>query len=269
MKNWFDWKMIFVSSMAFFYMTSSTTTIECPNDWKSNRTLADLVLLAEAVSYPNGSVVIHGQHSNYTMIHQADGLYDTRMRWYTDTEHSVYVVFRPIQETWSGMQIHLNRKLVPCTLSKGCVGHVHQRFQLAFLDMIQTIPSLLWSRLQEAPFIYTTGHSLGGSLARFFSVYSFLHSFPTPSVAILFGAPFIADETFEKTYLSKDDGIWDVFTINAENPLETDTIMENYNVPLPPFIYIEDDQVCSMTVVKRWDTFTIHDLRNYQTWFDE
>lgn len=250
----------------FLLLKQVTAYQQCPQSWSNQPLYHDLVILADVVSWNNDYQLVKGDASFYKCMYEKEGKYDTRMRVYQSYNNETILVFRPTQSTDEGGQIHVNRVLTNCLfLNQSCQGMVHQRFQEAFLSLSENMPSI-----QNSSSIYVVGHSLGGSLALFMALYLYHVLRLTPISVIGLAGPFIGDEKFSELYLPLfEDSIWfQVEAINSYNLSEYDGTVEGYNVDKPPYIYIDQHAICTVTVPKKEDSYGMHDLKNYMEFFN-
>lgn len=270
--------------MRFYIMTMAMTiaaqcwaapSIECPVWFGESGVVNDLGLLADAISWDDGYEAINGTCGEYNLLAEANGIYDTRMRVYENTDNTIVINYRPTQMTPAGGDIHVNRVLVPCVFFDGCVGLVHQRFQDAFLDLLGSIPEpfITDNIVVGNRTLRLSGHSLGGSLQLFMALYLWQQHGIVPDVVLGLAGPFIGDEVFTATYQIPfknllGDRWWQVESVNRYNTYEFDGTVEGYNVDYEPYISIMYDAVCGLYVDKLPDSYGMHDLRNYRTGMD-
>jgi len=237
-------------------------SIQCP-EWMSRDAFAnDLGLIAEVASWDAGYERIHGIRTMYELIAEAEGIYDTRMRVY-ESSGEIIMTYRPTQQTPAGGDIHNDRRLVPCIFFEGCEGHVDDRFQAAFIDLLNKLPADLLSTNKT---IHMASHSLGGALQLYMAVLLAYKYDRRPATILGLAGPFIGDDIFTSVYLKslRSERWWQVETINRLNPTEYDGTVESYNVDGDPRIMILMDAVCGLTIDKLPDSYGMHDLRNYR-----
>lgn len=232
----------------------------CPDNLYTSGYANDLGLLSELVS--GDPYDAQGVCGLYKVLTTVDEAYDTRMRIYTSSD-KVLIVFRPTQQTAVGGDIHVNRRLVQCDLFADCRGLVMERFQEAFLKLAGGIN---WAKFQQNE-VYIGGHSLGGAFAVFMGVYLLEKYQIKPRMILGIAGPFIGDEVFNQNYLVRlKETVPEWYQIEDENRRDgqTDMTVEQYNVPQPPFISIYGTAVCKVMIDKLWDSYGMHDLRNYR-----
>lgn len=240
----------------------------CPEWMHSNGFIHELGILADAVSWDHSDNVIWGVCGNYMLTHDFQGKYDTRMRIYQSEHYNFTVLsFRPTQSTPEGQNIHYNRKMTECIFLPRCKGKVHDRFQEAFLSLIQQVDDWDFLRFQTA----TIGHSLGGSLQLFMALYLWKVYDKPPLLSLGFAGPFIGDEIFSNTYLTPYKTImterwWQVETIDQDNPRNYDGTVENYQVENNQ-LSIFTDAICLFPIHPLsvpQEAYGMHDLKQYQ-----
>jgi len=247
----------------FWFGLCSAVLQTCPSQWSVEKKYKDLVFLADVVSWNSGYEQVR---SNYRCVYEKEGLYDTRMRIYMNTENETIITFRPTQSTTDGGQIHVDRHLSNCTfLNDHCKGRVHDRFQSAFNSLIDAAP--FSSLLQSSHFI--VGHSLGGSFSLFMALYSYHVLQKIPKIVLGLAGPFIGDDQFAQLYepLYQNTEWYQVESVNKWNPSEFDGTVQEYNVDHAPYINIYEKAICTVTVPKLPDSYGMHDLRNYALFF--
>ena len=302
-------KISFLLSTITFFLTTGFLPIvggvppqTCPSSLTDDAFVSDLALLSETVSWPHRSQLhVKGTCGTYTNVMEAKGEYDTLLRVYTEMEKNTTIFsFRPTQQTSEGGDIHNDRRLVACRFLDGsCYGMVNDRFQSAFLDLVEQIDDDFIESIRHHS-ISTVGHSLGGSLQLFMAVYLFQKYSIEPSFVLGFAGPFIGDRVFTDTYLTPlkealGDRMWQIETVDASNPQNFDGTVEGYNVnngdgspnwgalpfnPLSRFrpevpsdtsvktpIFIDDEDLCGVNIVPFTDSYGMHDLRNYRRAF--
>lgn len=250
--------------------------VACP-EWMGQSGIAsDLGLLADTVSWDGGYGTIDGRCGRYSLLAEADGVYDTRMRVYGMEDENVVVInYRPTQQTPAGGDIHVNRVLAPCVFFDECTGLVHQRFQEAFLDLLGRLPeSFIEDNIVAGnKTVRLSGHSLGGSLQLFMAIYLWRHYGVAPETVLGLAGPFIGDEAFTIAHQTPfkalvGDRWWQVEAVNRYNLYEFDGTVEGYNVDHEPFVYIMYEAICGLPVDHLADSYGMHDLRNYRTGLD-
>uniref|UniRef100_A0A6C0K421 Fungal lipase-type domain-containing protein n=1 Tax=viral metagenome TaxID=1070528 RepID=A0A6C0K421_9ZZZZ len=241
----------------------------CPQEWRKDPIMKDLVVLSDAVSWDGCSDV-----RGYPCIQDVHGKYDTRMKIYQTSAVTVFV-FRPTQNTAPGQDIHKNRRLVSCVplLGEGCLGMVNDRFQEAFCSLMGQVD--LQEVLSPSKAVYLTGHSLGGALQLMMGVYLYFRFSVVPSKMIGFAGPFIGDTTFTDKYvgglrsvMSQSGVVWQIETIDQRNPQQYDGTVEGYQVDGPPYMQIETSMICGIPIDPLPDSYGLHDLRNYALFFE-
>lgn len=251
-------------------MSIASAWVPCPSSLMRSGTANDLARISDIVSWDGGFETVHGVCGEYHLLAQTDGIFDTRMRIYEKTSEEIVVVFRPTQQTKEGGDIHVNRVLVPCQLFPNCSGLVNDRFQQAVLDLMGKLPSSFLEEKVKGRKVYLTGHSLGGSLQLAMAVHLWQHLNTTPEMSLGLAGPFIGDTIFTETYQKplKDilgENWWQVESMNRYNNWEVDGTVEGYQVDHPPLLEIQQEVICRLPVDKLWDSYGMHDLRNYQT----
>lgn len=233
----------------------------CP-EWVSyNGYTRDLGLLSETVSWEDAAMV-HGQCGTYKLVHEMDGVYDTRMRIY-HSDGNTFIVFRPIQSTEEGQAIHQEEHTAPCTFLSGCVGRVHDHFQEAFLSLVSNVDDYLQG------YVFTTGHGIGGSLQLFMSLWLWTERSIIPRMAFGFGSPFIGNKKFTETYLhafrnSSSERWWQTSTFSLNEPEVYDHAIEDIQ---PQAIMIDTDAVCGFGIFPLpipSVSYSMHDLKQYR-----
>lgn len=258
--------------LLFFMKTLSYPIINCPIKMHESGLLNDLAYLADTVSWNSNYENIQGVCGNYNFIHQSNGIYDTRMRIYSKNNDSIFIVFRPTQMTDEGGNIHVDRQLALCNFINNCQGKVHNRFQQAFLSLINDGLDYNFYYSLKNYKIYITGHSLGGALQLFMGIYLYYTFNIIPSFMLGLAGPFIGDELFSNIYQISlknilKDNWWQVETINIYDNSEFDGTVEGYNVDYYPYIFIYSKAICGIIVEKLSDSYGMHDLRNYKLFF--
>lgn len=248
----------------------ATAWVVCPDNLVQSGIANDLAKISDMVSWNGGYETIQGVCGEYHLLVQTDGIYDTRMRIYEKTPEEIVIVFRPTQQTKESGDIHVDRVLVPCRLFPNCSGLVNDRFQQAVIDLVHKIPPCLLEDRVKGRNVYLTGHSLGGSLQLAMGIFLWKHLGTLPVMSLGLAGPFIGDTNFTQTYqepLKKllGDKWWQVESMNRYNTMEVDTTVEGYQVDRSPLLDIQQDAICRLSVDKLWDSYGMHDLRNYQT----
>lgn len=254
---------------ALFVRTTAYPINDCPFEWNTDGVLNDLVLLSDKVSC-DACLVTEGVCSTYAVHVNKDGPYETKMIVYTDTNEDMFISFRPTQQDPYGSSIHAEKQMVECTFLKDCVGLVHDRFQYAFQSLIMDLDTKGW----EDKNVYIVGHSLGGSLQLFMGLHLWHNLNILPKYMIGLAGPFIGDVVFTKSHQEKLKAVmgsaWkQIETVNKNNPDEFDGTVEGYNMDenYPIKIYIDNDVVCAVRIPKLYDSYGMHDLRNYRLFF--
>lgn len=239
----------------------------CP-DWLGQRAVInDIGLLCETVSWDAGDV--DGICSKYTIAHEASGPYDTRMRIYRAEETGDhFIIFRPTQQNPVGGSIHAERRMAPCTFFPDCIGNVHDRFQQAFIALVDTVPD--WTAILEKE-IFIGSHSLGGVFAEFMGFYLWQVQNRAPTLILSLAGPFIGDETFAWYYhyelrRAMEDRWWQVETVNIENENDFDGTIEGYQVG-DNEIYIDNAVICGFPIHPLpipSQSYGMHDLNQYR-----
>lgn len=241
----------------------------CPSWIYQDGIANDLGYLSDVVSWDGGYHQIHGVCGDYHLLAESEGIYDTRMRIYENGEDAV-IIFRPTQQTREGGDIHVNRQLVSCVLFPNCTGLVNDRFQRAFLDMIQKLPqNLIQDRLCSKK-ILLTGHSLGGSLQLMMAIYLWSGWGILPEISLGLAGPFIGDEVFTRNYQkpfleAMDQKWWQIEAVHKYNGWDVDGTVSGYQVDHSPFLYIQQEAICRLSVNHLSDSYGMHDLKNYRT----
>lgn len=270
-------KLFLLVSLIFnFFIITANPTIECPSYFNTNGYFNDIGLLSDAVSN-TGLYTVKGTCNTYNMLKSYEGQYATRMRIYTTNNYNVtYIVFRPTQ--MYDQSIHIDRNLVPCTFLKNCNGMVQQRMQEAFLSLIKQVNIDLHILRQIAKGkIIVAGHSLGGILQLYMSIYLWKEFNVIPYASIGLAGPFIGDQLFANTYytpLANLTKLWQVEVTDNNNHNNYDGTVEGYNMDHPPDLYIDYKIICGLYVdplpvdpSKSEDahfSYGMHDLKNYR-----
>jgi len=231
---------------------------DCPLSISTSGIMSDIGLLSDYVSQQEGTV--QGNCGRYETLFTMDAIYDTRMRLYKAND-SLFILFRPTQQTSQGGDIHVDRRMVPCDFFQGCHGFVHQRFQEAFIRLTEGTD---WDQFRGYQF-YIGGHSLGGAFAIFMGVFLREKYQILPQILLGIAGPFIGDESFNQHYLvdlKKEMPDW--WQMEDYNAQESDLTVEKYNVDGYPYISIYYPAVCKVYVDRLWDSYGMHDLRNYR-----
>jgi hypothetical protein len=242
----------------------------CPQEIYSRGDWNDLGLLSEVVSWDGGFEYVHGVCGEYRLLQQTEGIYDTRMRIYEKSSEDIVIVFRPTQQTSQGGDIHVNRRLVPCSFINECQGLVNDRFQEAFLDLISKVPSSFWEEKVRHKNVLVAGHSLGGSLQLFMAFYLWKELETLPQMSFGLAGPFIGDSVFTDQYQKElkekmGNTWWQVEAQNKYNSWDVDTTVEGYQVDSYPKLEIQQEVICRLSVDHLSDSYGMHDLRNYRT----
>lgn len=251
----------------FFLLTWSLPLRYCPFWIKQNGIVRDMAFLSDVVSW-DGVEKVEGVCSEYHIIFEKEGSYDTRMRIFSSSdEKNLFIVFRPTQQNPEGEGIHQERELTECTFLPSCIGKVHERFQEAFLSLIEDEE---WSsHIKDDKIIFTTGHSLGGALQLFMALY-LKHVFHIlPHYSIGFAGPLIGDPVFSKRYLTDfqlamNERWWQVETVNKET-MEFDGTVETYQVGMNE-LAIPRESVCGFDIIPLpipSQAYGMHDLKQY------
>jgi hypothetical protein len=265
----------------------------CGEWMKKSSTLNDMATLADSISSSSNTTDILGiigtvngcnnTRELYKPVYEKDGLYDTRMRIYRieegHREGDLVIVFRPTQQNPTGTSIHTYRRMVPCTfLGDGCKGLVMERFQEAFQSLVED--RSIRNIINDKVYIYSTGHSLGGTFSVMMGVYLYETLEIRPKIILSMAGPFFGDTVFNQQYLtplfnSMRDQLIITETINIENPSEFDGTIEGYTCDIPPDIPpvvqhdidIPIEMICGLPIYKIEDSYGMHDLRNYREFF--
>ena len=269
-------KKIILTIFNFFIITSSNPLIECPSYFNTNGYFNDIGLLSDAVSNTDLQTVV-GTCNTYNMLASYEGKYSTRMRVYTTDNYNVtYIVFRPTQ--MYDQSIHIDRHLVECKFIKNCTGMVQARMQEAFFSLLRQIDIDLYT-LYKLPKgkIIVTGHSLGGILQLYMSIYLWKELNIIPYASIGLAGPFIGDQIFADTYytpLSNLTKLWQVEDVDRTNHNNYDGTVEGYNMDYLPNLYIDYKIICGLSIdpliidpTKGDDphySYGMHDLKNYR-----
>ena len=255
---------------SFALCVSSYPLFTCPTWMQQSGVMNDLAVLADSVSSFPCYTHVNGVCNVYTCIQEIDGLYQTRIRIYENLSGDKFVVFRPTQQTPEGTAIHVDRQMVSCQfLGDHCSGFVLEKFQNAFLSLINQVDRGIWD---SHHYIYTTGHSLGASFSVMMGIYLFNLFNINPRIILNMAGPFFGDAEFNTIYLEPlheimRDRFWMISTINKNDLSEFDGTIEGYNTPGSPFINIEQNVLCGIPIPKLEDSYGMHDLRNYQLFF--
>ena len=267
-------------------------------DWmKKSSMLNDMATLADSISSSSNTTDILGSigtvigcnntRDTYRPVYEKDGLYDTRMRIYKieegHREGDLVIVFRPTQQNPTGTSIHADRRMVPCEyLGDGCKGLVMERFQEAFLSLVEDLggEKLMTNIINDKVYMYITGHSLGGTFSVMMGVYLYERFQIRPKIILSMAGPFFGDTEFNQQYLTPlfnrmRDQLIITETINIENPSEFDGTIEGYTCDVPPDvppdvqpdIDIPIEMICGLPIYKIEDSYGMHDLRNYKEFF--
>lgn len=255
-------------------MLSKKMNAECPFKWKQDTKIQDFVMLMDRVSWTSDTTgqIIDGRNGSYLQIAQSDGVYDTRMRVYTSNDKTIFFIFRPTQQ--DGWTIHQDIKLVSIQfLSAVLDGFVHERFQEAFMSLLQNMPSDVLQNIKIYKKIYIGGHSLGGALSIFMLMHLVYNIGIIPDNVIGLAGPFIGDDIFDTNFQKPLQSLkslewFQVYTqIVSSTNIKDETIL-GYNSSYPPFIYYNDDLVCTFSIPTQVpDSYGMHDIKNYISWF--
>lgn len=221
--------------------------------------LSDLGVLADAVSW-NGVYHVDAPSGRaFDVSYESEGVFDTRMRVYDWEDTSVFV-FRPTQQTPAGGDIHVDRRLVPVDFISNGTGMVHERFQMAFECLTDTLDISRYANRT----IMMCSHSLGGALDLFMQVYLQQEHGITPALVLSLAGPFIGDEAFTKAHVSDLGGYWrHMEVVDESNPEAVDRTVEGYNVDQPPYIFVDADHVCGLSA-HIVEPSNLHLIQNYQ-----
>lgn len=240
----------------FFY--SGRAIDDCPISIASSGFANDLGLLSDQVSSEEYDV--QGLCGLYKPLLTVNAIYDTRVRLY-QKDNNLFILFRPTQQTNEGGDIHVNRRLVSCQFINDCQGMVHERFQEAFIGLVHEID---WQKFYNYN-VYIGGHSLGGAFAIFMGIFLYKNYNITPKMILGIAGPFIGDEKFNQNYLAPlKEIVNDWWQIENYNDQDSDLTVEKYNVDYYPYISVYEPAVCKVFVNRIWDSYGMHDLRNYR-----
>jgi len=254
-------KILFLTSI-LLWMTAAIQ--DCPDVLYRSGDANDIGLLSDTVSSDDNGLVV-GVCDSYASIATYEGDYATRMRIYRGTNHdSTMIIFRPTQA--SGGDIHNDRRLVPCTFIPGCVGRVHERFQEAFLSLVETAGGDMQT-LITAP-LFLGGHSLGGSLSLLMTIYLWRVYGILPVMSLGIAGPMIGDAEFSDEYqrtLHRSIIWWQMESADRTNRENRDGTIESYNTS-PPEMEIDTDAICLLLIdpLPSYETYGMHDLKNYR-----
>lgn len=260
-------KWLWVSSL-LFVIGSAVPYRECPVWMRTNGFINEMGLLADAVSWINDGKPIQGVCGNYSIQKDISGKYDTRMRIYQSLQYNLTVIsFRPTQSTPEGGEIHNNRQLTPCTFFPACQGKVHNRFQEAFVSLINQVEMSDFLNSDIA----VIGHSLGGSLQLFMGVYLWEKYHKAPILSLGFAGPFIGDLEFSNNHLDiyfyiMKHNWWQIETVDQDNPTRYDGTVEGYQINNND-LFIDMDAVCSFPIHPLSipdQAYGMHDLKQYR-----
>lgn len=256
--------LLFINIILLLSYCSGKSPVWCPEWIFLNGYTRDMGLLAEIISWPNANTV-HGECAIYKLVYESNGIYDTRMRIY-HSDKDTFITFRPAQPTDEGHAINTNKKMTDCVFLTNCIGRVHDRFQEAFLSLI------------EQPFdefiqgyVFITGHGIGGSMQLFMGLWLWLERSIIPRMAFGFGGPFIGDNQFSHTYIdlyinSTASRWWQPITFNINNPEDYDHAIEAYQVRGNE-IKIDNNAICGFGIYPLpipTVSYGMHDLRQYR-----
>ncbi len=262
-----------LTSLLSLLIINAQPEFTCPSVFETNGFYNDAGMLAESISTQPTPYLIDGVCGTYNYVHEVQGKYDTLMRIYKNLDENVIMfVFRPTQNTTEGIEIHNERKLVPCSfLGEGCLGYVDDRFQQAFESLVNEIDSNFINGYVYGRHVIIVGHSLGGSFTLFMGAYLLERFNIIPTVMIGLAGPFIGCQVFYNTYLSElnhhlGDQWLQVETIIESNPNDFDGTVEDYNVQLPEQIYIARKKICGLNITEQVSqSYGMHDIRNYRS----
>ena len=252
----------------FFRLLSALPQHTCPGWMKFSGLANDMGLLADAVSWNNNGVV-KGRCDNYDVVRNINSLYDTRMRIYQGEKvNNTFIVFRPTQQTPVGGEIHNERRMVSCTFFPNCTGSVHERFQWVFNDMVQKAgfdPNLF-----QYP-LYIVGHSLGGALGVFMSIYLWNEYGIRSQMNLGLAGPYIGDEVFTVHHQRPLKTLygplwWQIESVDKNNPNNIDGTVEEYQVGTNG-LYIDYNLLCGIPITPLpipSQAYGMHDLKQYR-----
>lgn len=259
----------FLLLSTFFNLILSESITKCPDYFYNNGYFNDLGLLADKVSSDN-EYFINGICGNYNMTNTYEGKYTTRLRIYSNN-NITYLVFRPTQ--MYDQSIHEDKHLVQCTFIDNCIGNVQSRMQEAFISITNQITPDVINTLYNKT-IFVAGHSLGGILEQYMSIYLIEKYNIVPYASIGLAGPFTGDEKFTNTYYNNISKFWQVESMNINNPSEFDGTILGYNVDYGSKIYIDYKRICNLEInplpidySKPNDphfSYGMHDLKNYR-----
>ena len=256
----------------FFPLLSALPQRTCPG-WLTFSGLAnDMGLLADAVSWKTENDVM-GKCDNYRVTQTISSFYDTRMRLYQgEKSNNTFIVFRPSQQTPTGGEIHDERRTVKCSFFANCTGNVHDRFQRVFTDMIQTAG---FNRTTLQYPLYVVGHSLGGALSMFMSIYLWNTYGIRSRMNLGLAGPFIGDDTFTVHHQRPLKDLygplwWQIESVDKKNPINFDGTAEQYQVGNNG-IYIDYNLLCGIDIDPLpipFQSYGMHDLKQYRLFFN-
>jgi len=238
----------------------------CPQDLQSDPWVADLVMVADHVSSEDSRFV--GQTGVFTVETTCEmTLYETRMRIYSHSDRDVSVIaFRPTQQTDHGGQIHVDRRVSPCTFLESPQGNVHERFQNAFVAMENECAGTLHTLTDQTVLI--TGHSLGGSFSLFMAAKLYYDYHITPKGVYGFAGTFIGDETYTahiQTPMRPVFPVWLIEVVDIRNPDNRDRTSEGYQTD-DHQLFMDTTMICGFYLVPLGpdESYGLHDIKNYK-----
>lgn len=187
--------------------------------------------------------------------------------YHSQDGQNTFLVFRPTQQDAEGQGIHDNRRMAYCQFLPMCKGRIHERFQEAFLSLIEDEQ---WKMYLQGN-LFTAGHSLGGSLQLLMALYLRHALQRLPNMSFGFAGPFIGNKYFSEEYLTDfrlamNERWWQVETVNASNPLIFDGTVEQYQVANDR-LYIVKEGICGFPIHPLpvpEVSYGMHDLKQYQ-----
>lgn len=252
--------MLFITVLFLFIRNLFAT--DCPDVLYNNGYINDIGLLCDAVS--SDAYTVQGVCGEYEPILTTAGMYDTRMRIYDNHQDDLFIIFRPTQSTPEGGNIHVDRHLSLCTFINNCTGLVHDRFQEAFVSLLVDFSSINLTNKK----VYVAGHSLGGALSLFMTIYLWKEKSILPEVSLGIAGPFIGDQEFSDAYqndLKNQIPLWwQIESMNNYDMSQYDGTVEYYNVDYEPYLFIDMNVVCYLLVNPVQDSYGMHDLKNYR-----
>lgn len=265
MKHLFFGRILFLSYYVLNNLVGGLPSRYCPLWMKQNGIIRDMAFLSDTVSW-NDVDKVEGVCGIYNVVFESNGLYDTRMRLYL-SENNLFIVFRPTQQNPEGENIHRERRLTECRFISSCIGKVHERFQEAFFSLIENEK---WKEyIDNSKTIFTTGHSLGGSLQLFMALYLKNNLNILPHYSIGFAGPFIGDYVFSRHHLTDfrlamNERWWQIETINKET-MEFDGTVETYQIDTDK-LAIVNESICGFDIIPLpipSHAYGMHDLKQY------